>query len=109
MDGIVSWFIYSLPWQLQATLVIAIAAGLLVLIGIVFGWEVVKKIWPAIVGIAGVLVFWNKSKQEGYNVRKDEEEKARDEASDFAADLRGDVQKLPPNKLDERVSRWEKD
>jgi hypothetical protein len=109
MDGIISWLIYQLPWQFQAVIVIAIATGLLFLIGMVFGWSVVKKIALPVIGFVAALVFWNKSRQDGYNARREEEDQARDKASDFAADKREEVAKLPEDQLEERVSRWEKD
>lgn len=107
MNGIVSWLIFQLPWQFQAVIVLAVAAGI---------WWVIYLINPAlarklivpIIGAAAVLVFWNKSKQEGYGQRVAEEKEALDKAEDVVVEKRTEIRDLPDDELDRRVDRWTK-
>lgn len=108
MSGFIWWLIYGLDWRLQALIVLLVAGAIMWMVGVVFGWAAVRKVAAPIIGLAAVLVFWNKSKQEGYGQRVAEEQKAKDEASDFAADKRDEVKDLPADQLDDRFSRWEK-
>jgi hypothetical protein len=106
MNGLIWWLVYQLPWQFQAVLVLIAAGAILWGIGMVFGWGVVRKIAAPVIGLAAVLVFWNKSKQEGYGQRVAEEKEALDKAEDLVAEKRTEIHALPDDELDRRSDRW---
>lgn len=108
MDWLWTFLVYTLDWKIQA-LILAGVIGVPVLLisAAFFGWPTtVRWVLAPLAGIIAVLSVFSKIRQSGYADRKAEEDRARDEASDFADDLRGDVKKLPPEKLDDRFNRW---
>jgi hypothetical protein len=105
MNGIVSWLVFQLPWQFQALIVLALALGILWCIHFV-NPPLARKLLVPIIGAAAVLVFWNKSKQEGYGQRVAEEKEALDKADDLVAEKRTEIRTLPDDELDRRSDRW---
>lgn len=110
-----SWFwtalLYSVPWWLQVVL-LALIVGVpsYLVTAMVFGTaevnrQLLRLIVP-LVGILGAIGLVSRSRQQGYNDRRAEEEKALDVAEDYVDDKRHEVQKLPDVELDERVDRW---
>lgn len=110
MFGFNLWdfLIYQIPWWLQITLLAVPVAALFWFAVGIFGWNRVKGwIIPALalIGAAGAL---SRAQQKGYGDRKQQEQRATDEASDFAAKKRDEVEKLPDDQRKKRFERWEK-
>jgi hypothetical protein len=106
MDGFWNFIFYSLPWPVQL-LLLAIPVGIAFYFAVlIFGWERVRPFVLPILGVLAALGFASKLKQEGYNDRRAEEEKALDRAEEIVDDERQDVQKLPDVELDQEVDKW---
>ena len=110
MDWLWTFLVYTLDWKLQAIILAGVVGVPVLLIAAAFfGWPAtIRYVLAPLLAVIAVLSVGSKIRQSGYADRRAEEEKAQDEASDFADDLRGDVKKLPKDQLDDRFNRWEK-
>lgn len=105
-DAIIEAVFYKYWWLGPSIL------GVLALVALaaayrIFGWEKIKGfVVPVLTAIAAVGAL-SKARSQGYQDRKDVEEKARKEAEDFVDDKKDEVDDLPDDKLDDRFKRWE--
>lgn len=106
MNWLWSFLVFGLPWYVQVA-ILAVPVLLAFYIAVrILGWERVKPWLVPALGILAALGTASKLKQDGYNARRSEEEKALDAAEDFADDKRHEVQALPDAKLNEKVDKW---
>jgi hypothetical protein len=101
-----NWLQYLIPWELQVAGLAILLLGIFLLAGRVLGWDRVK-VWiaPALALLAAFGMI-SRNRQAGYNDRRAEEEKALDQAEDFADDKRHEVEALPDDALSKRTDRW---
>lgn len=102
----ITWLIYGIPWQVQTAIMVVIALIVLALLVRIFGFERVKVWIVPVVSFLAALGMLSRSRQQGYNDRRVEEEKALDIAEDFVDDKRDEVQVLPDVELDKKVDKW---
>jgi hypothetical protein len=111
IEWIATLLLYGIPWWFQVIL-LAIIVGVptYLVAAMIWGTEAVnRQVLRLLVPIIGLLVaigLLSRSRQQGYNDRRAEEEKALDAAEDFVEDKRDEVQKLPDVELDRRSDRW---
>ncbi len=106
MDRLWTFLIYGLPAEVQAIILVLIALGALALIGMSFGWNVVRQIALPVLGAIGAVALASKIRQQGYTDRRAEEEKALDKAEEIVDDERKEVERLPDVELDQQVDKW---
>jgi hypothetical protein len=110
MFGFDLWgfLIHSIPWYVQILLLaIPVAALFYFAVGI-FGWERVKGwIGPAL-AILAAFGLLSRQRQAGYQDRKTEEDRAREEAEDFVDKKQDEVSHLPDVELNDKVDKWSK-
>lgn len=104
--------VFHVWWPIQVGFLAVLLATIFMLAVAIFGWERVQpwimKLWLPLAILLAAFGLTRKSQQEGYQQRKGEEQKAQDEASEFAAEKRDEVHDLPPEKIDDRFDRWGK-
>lgn len=103
-----NWLFNEVPWQIQLViLILGVGLPLIMLSGFIFGWKLTLRYvaGPALAVIA-LLGFASKLRQQGYNDRRAEEEKALDHAEDIAQEERDEAHRLPDVELDEKVDKW---
>lgn len=107
MNWLWAWLLYSIPWWLQVGL-LALIVGVpsYLVVAMIWGRETANRMLLPIVGVLAAIGLTSRSRQQGYNDRRAEEEKALDVAEDFVEDKRDEVQKLPDVELNEKVDRW---
>lgn len=102
-----TWVLYSLPWWLQVLLLAAIVGvPVYLVVAMLWGRQTANRILLPAVALLAAIGFHSRSRQQGYNDRRAEEERALDVAEDFVDDKRDEVQRLPDVELDKKVDRW---
>lgn len=109
MSGFFYWLFYSLPWYLQAAIVLALYAGLLYVAKMIFGWERVRPFALPLLLLPLGIAYAVKLQQSGYADRKAEEDKAVDLAVEDFKDHRQEVDKKPIDQIDKENEKWLKD
>lgn len=102
------WLLYQLPWWVQAVvLLIVVGVPIFLLAAFLFGLKAaIRFVAGPVVAVIGLLAFASKLRQQGYNDRRAEEEKALDHAEDIAQEERDEAHRLPDVELDEKVDKW---
>lgn len=107
MNWLLTWLLYSLPWWVQvAILAVVIGVPVYLVVAMIWGRAAANRLLLPIVGILAAIGLASRSRQQGYNDRRAEEEKALDYAEDFVEDKRDEIMRLPDKELQERVDRW---
>lgn len=100
------WYLYLLPWWLHVLLVALVTVVAMVIAANVFGWARIRGWALPIAGLIVVFGTYARSRQQGYNDRKADEDKALKKAEQVADDERNRARKLPDDKLDQEIDRW---
>lgn len=67
------WFWYALPWEFKLGLFAVIAASILLMAVMIFGYERVRRFILPALGLVAVFGLWNKSQREGWLAREKKE------------------------------------
>lgn len=109
LTSIVAWLFYELPWYVQiGILAIAVGIPIYILAVAIFGAQVANRYLLHGIILIVTIGMASRWRQQGWNARKDEEKRAEERAEKIADDIRDDVQRLPDDKLDQKVDKWTK-
>lgn len=108
MNWLWTFLIDTLPLEIQLVLLVAIAAGVLYVLGRILGWERVRAWILPVLGVIGALGLAGKIRQGGRRSRIEEEEKALEKAEVIVDEKRDEIETLPDDQLDHRLDKWTK-
>lgn len=101
-----NWLIFGVPWPVQVFIILLIALAILYMVGRVFGWGVVKQLALPVLAVVGAIGLYSRARQEGFNARKAEEDKAEEWAENVVVEKHDELRKLPDDALHERTDKW---
>lgn len=109
MDWLWSFLAYTIPWWVQVLLLAGlVGVPVYLVVAMVWGRETANRLLLPLIGLIAALGAASKLKQDGYNDRRAEEEKALDKAEEIVVDEKQDVQRLPDVEVDKEIDQWTK-